>query len=176
MVFELIAVIVAGFAAAGVVLIVNHLTGGRLPRWMMPVGAGAAMIAMTIYSEYAWFERTQSALPEHVVVARTVEDRAVYRPWTYVVSYVDRFIAVDRASIRRNDAAPGQIMVDLLVFGRWAPVRSVPILMDCDNPRRADLVDEVQFDADGRVANADWRVLDREDQLFQTICEPGDSP
>ncbi|MGP1395749.1 MAG: hypothetical protein ACTS3R_09585 [Inquilinaceae bacterium] len=172
MVFELIAVIVAGFAAAGVVLMVNHLTGGRLPRWLTPVGAGAAMLAMTIYSEYAWFDRTRSALPGDVVVARTVEDRAVYRPWTYAVPYVDRFIAVDRASIRRNDAAPGQIMVDLLVFGRWAPVRRVPVLMDCDTPRRADLVDEVQFDADGRVTNADWRALDSDDQVFRTVCEP----
>lgn len=175
MFFELIAVIVAGFAAAGVVLIVNRLSGGRLPRWLTPAGAGAAMIAMTIYSEYAWFDQTLSALPDSVVVARTVEDRAIYRPWTYLAPYVDRFIAVDRASIRSNDKAPGQVMVDLILFGRWAPVRRVPVLMDCENPRRADLVDDVRFDADGRVVNADWRAVDPNDAVLRAVCDPPES-
>ena len=47
MVFELIATIVAGFAGAGVALLLNKIFGGRLPRWIMPVAAGAAMLATT---------------------------------------------------------------------------------------------------------------------------------
>ena len=59
MFWELIAVFVAGFAGAGAVMLLNRVTGGRLPRWLMPLGAGAAMLVATISSEYGWYGRDQ---------------------------------------------------------------------------------------------------------------------
>ena len=170
MLFELIAVIAAGFAAAGLVLLADRLARRRLPRWLVPVAAGAAMIAVTLYSEYSWYGRTEAALPESLVVVRTVEDRAPYRPWTYLAPYVSRFMAVDQGSIRSNEAIPDQRMVDLLLFGRWAPVRQVPVLVDCVVARRADLVDGADFAPDGRVENARWVPLDPEGALLQAAC------
>ena len=108
MLFELIAAIVAGFAGAGVILMANKLLGGRLPRWLTPAGAGLAMLAMAIVNEYGWYPRTVGGLPEGLEVATTAEDRAIYRPWTYVVPFVTRFLAVDTATMRTNDALPGQ--------------------------------------------------------------------
>ena len=43
MFFELVATFAAGISAAGLALIANHLTGGRLPRWFLPLAAGGAM-------------------------------------------------------------------------------------------------------------------------------------
>jgi len=45
---DIITIIAAGFAAAGVALILNRLTGRRLPRWIIPAFAGAGMIAMSL--------------------------------------------------------------------------------------------------------------------------------
>ncbi|MEP0154063.1 MAG: hypothetical protein ABJE81_05245, partial [Pseudophaeobacter sp.] len=58
MFLELIAVIFAGIAVAGVVMLVNNVTGARLPRWLAPVAAGLAMIGVTVTSEYSWYSRT----------------------------------------------------------------------------------------------------------------------
>ena len=55
MFLELLAVIIAGFAGAGVMMLVAKLAGNRLPRWLVPVAAGAAMLGTTISSEYSWF-------------------------------------------------------------------------------------------------------------------------
>ena len=44
----------------------------------------------------------QNALPEGIHVAKKVEQSVFYRPWTYLVPYVDRFIAVDKLSVRKK--------------------------------------------------------------------------
>ena len=84
--------------------------------------------------------------------------------------YTSRFIALDAASIRRNEAVADQRMVDLFVFGRWAPARKVPVMIDCAGARRADLVEGVNFTEDGLLRNADWHQLDPDDPLIRAAC------
>lgn len=77
MFLELIATFIAGFAAAGVMMLVNRMSGGRLPRWLVPVVAGLAMIGTTIASEYNWFDRTRGTLPNGFEVVTFVETSAL---------------------------------------------------------------------------------------------------
>ncbi len=159
-----------GFAGAGVGLLLRHLSRGALPRATAPVFAGAAMIGLTIWSEYSWFGRTAGALPADVVVVRTQAEPSTYRPWTWAHPFVSRFMAVDKATIRTNDKAPGQRMAELLVFAHREPAAKLPMLIDCQAGRRADIADGATFDADGRVVGADWRDLAPADPLLEAIC------
>ncbi|SNS58500.1 hypothetical protein [Tropicimonas sediminicola] len=171
MFFELIAAIVAGLAAAGGVLLLNRISGGRLPRWSMPAAAGAAIIGFTIFMEYNWFDRTTSDFPEGVEVTFTHEARAPWRPWTYLWPLVDRFSAVDLASIRTNDAVPEQRMVNLLLFARWSGPKVVPVIYDCAERRMAPLLDTVDYDESGAVAEADWGPVPDDDPTFSIVCK-----
>jgi len=170
MFFELIGTLVAGVAAALLVWALNRVLKGRLPRWLMPVAAGTAMILATISSEYGWYGRTLATMPEGMVVAQEVEDRAFYRPWTYVKPFVSRFVAVDQATARTHPAHPDQKIVDLVFYGRWARTAKVPMLFDCAGARRADIVDGVEFGDDGAVLNADWRSLEQDDPVLRAAC------
>lgn len=170
MLFELIAAIVAGFAGAGVILLLNRMLRGRLPRWLMPVAAGGAMIATAIANEYGWYPRTVGALPEGLEVATTVKETAVYRPWTYVAPFVTRFIAVDVGSMRRNDSVADQRIVDVYAFARWTPPRKLGVAVDCAAGRRADLGEGVVFAADGRIEGVTWRDVGTDDPIVQTAC------
>ncbi|MEX0349968.1 MAG: hypothetical protein AB3N15_11140 [Paracoccaceae bacterium] len=170
MFLELIATVFAGIAMAGLVMLLNRVLGGRLPKWLAPVGAGLAMIAVTISSEYSWYGRTAAALPEDVEVIETVDSQAIYRPWTYVAPYVDRFAALDRASVQTNPALPDQRLADLYFFGRWTAVSKLPVLVDCAGARRANLADGAQFDDDGAITNADWVAADDGDAVIQALC------
>ena len=87
MFIELIATIFAGIACAGVAMVLNILTGRRLPKWVMPIAAGAGMIGMTISNEYTWFDRTAERLPEGVEIATMVQEESWIRPWTQVWPY-----------------------------------------------------------------------------------------
>ncbi|CUK02209.1 hypothetical protein Q8W37_20225 [Shimia thalassica] len=171
MFLELIAVVFAGVAAGGLMMVVRRTTGGRLPSWLVPVTAGAAMIAATISNEYTWFSRTQSELPEGMQVAQTVESRAMYRPWTYVYPYVDKFVAVDIATAKTNDAQPGLALFDLYSFGRWAAVNKIPVLGDCNLGRRAVADADVVFAQDGTISGADWVPVGIDDPILSVLCK-----
>lgn len=173
MFLELIATIIAGIAAAGIVMIANKMLGGRLPKWLMPVGAGAAMIAMTISNEYGWFPRTKAALPEGLIVVEKVESKALYRPWTYLHPYVERFAALDATSVKTHKSRPGQKLADIYYFGRWAPVHKLPVLSDCAGARRAALTDGISFGSDGQIEGVAWVKVDASDPTLAAICGAG---
>ena len=128
---DIITIIAAGFAAAGVVMILNRLIGKRLPSWTIPAGAGAGMILMSLTNEYRWYPRTLELLPAGFEVISTAEHRAIYSPWTYAVPYVDRFVAVDVAGIQRNATQPDLRLSRVIFFTRWDSVRIFPAVFDC---------------------------------------------
>ena len=171
MFIELIATVFAGIACAGLAMVLNMLIGRRLPRWIMPIAAGAGMIGMTISNEYTWFERTAERLPEGVEIALTVEESGWLRPWTQVWPYTKRFVAVDKATARVNPDLPNQRLVDLYFFGRWSPVNQAPMLFDCYGNRSALLIDGAEFAADGSVENADWQAVPTDDPILKSACE-----
>lgn len=168
---ELIATLVAGLAGAGLVMLLNRVLGGRLPRWFAPVAAGAAMIVTTIANEYGWYDRTRQSLPEDVVVAQTVESKAFYRPWTYITPFVERFVAIDMASLQTHPAQPGLRLVEAYFFGRWSPVNRLPVIADCAALKRAALVDGVSFEDEGTVSGVTWTHVSAEDPIVSTICK-----
>jgi hypothetical protein len=171
MFIELIATIFAGIACAGVAMLLNIVTGRRLPKWLMPVAAGAGMIGMTISNEYTWFNRTAERLPEGVAVASTVEEQGWLRPWTQIAPYTKRFVAVDVATLRKNENIPEQRLADLYFFGRWSPVSQAPMLFDCQKSKSALLIDGADFGADGTVTNAEWQAMEEKDPILIMVCQ-----
>jgi hypothetical protein len=164
MFLELVAVFVAGFVGAGVMLILSWLSGRRLPRWIVPLGAGAAMLIAGIATEYSWYGRTaQSARDAGLSVAQTVENRALWRPWTYLFPLTNRFVAVDTASPLQNAETDGLFLVKLYFYRRWRPNKIVQVMVDCVDMRRADPVL-----GDGSLPL--WRDVGAEDPIVKTVC------
>lgn len=172
MFFELIATITIGVGAAGVAMLARRLSGRRLPGWLTPVAAGAAMIGFVLWAEYSWYGRTVAALPDGVEVASANESRQFYRPWTYVAPLTDRFIAVSPAST--NPALPGQRLVSIYLIGRWSPNYSFASVLDCEENRRADLIEGVAMAEDGSVPDGAWRNLPADDPILRTACKEGE--
>lgn len=173
MFLELIAVIFAGIAVAGVVMLVNASSGGRLPRWLAPVAAGLAMIGVTVASEYGWYSRTVAGLPAGLEVAETVERHSLYRPWTYVFPYTERFVALDRSTRRSHPAQPDQHLVETYFFGRWAPIGQLSTLLDCAGWKRAVISGETGFLPGGDTSGLDWVSPPADDGLLTTLCREG---
>lgn len=168
---DIITIIAAGFAAAGIVMILNKLLGGRLPRWAIPAGAGAGMILMSLSNEYRWYPRTLNLLPAGFEVVSTAEHSALYSPWTYVVPYVDRFAAVDVDGVQRNPAQPDLRLSRVIVFTRWSPVQVRPAVFDCAQGRSALLDPESVFNEDGTIRVARWDQTGEADPATRAICK-----
>lgn len=165
MFLELIATFAAGFAAAGVVLLINMMTKGRLPKWVMPVAAGLTMIGVGISNEYTWGARTTAGLPEGLIVVDEVTERHWYRPWSYLSPLTTRMVALDTASIQTNPSAPDIRLADLYLFARWTAAMKVPQVFHCTNAKRADVTDAVL--ADTSIAN--WQ--DAPSPLIAQACK-----
>jgi hypothetical protein len=174
MILELIAAIAAGGLAAGIVLMLNKLTGNRLPRWLLPVAAGLAIIAFAIRMEYTWFDRTTNGLPSGAEVAVTNEVRQIWRPWTFLWPVTNRFIAVDTASVISNENAPDLLISRLLIYGRWATPRIVPMAYDCADRLTAPLLDDVGVAEDGSLSDAQWAKVADDDPTLDFLCNKED--
>ncbi|MBO6602253.1 hypothetical protein [Rhodophyticola sp.] len=170
MFFTLIATLFAGLAGAGMVMLLRTILKDRVPKWATPIAAGAAMIAATIGSEYAWYDGTLQTLPAGMEVVATRENQSWWRPWTFVVPYTDGFVAVDQSSVRTNDAVPGVHLLNVYVFARWQAATQIPSLVDCIRNRRADVIDGIEFDENGTPIDADWREVAPDDALLAAVC------
>lgn len=169
MLMDLIGAFTAALAAAGAVMLLRrHLS--FIPRYMSPIAAGLAMLAFTIWSEYSWFSRTKNALPDGVIVTSTHKDTFVYRPWTYLIPYVNRFAAVDMQSLRRNENRPDQVLAEIMLFTRHRPGAKIPILVDCASGRRADIADGMSMRPDGTFENVRWSDVARDHPLMNALC------
>lgn len=168
---ELIATVFAGIACAGLAMLLNILTGRRLPKWITPVAAGLGMLGTTVSNEYTWFGRTADGLPEGLEIAMTVDEQSWFRPWTQVWPYTKRFVAVDTGTARVNESVPDQKLADLYFFGRWSPINQAPVLFDCANARSALLIDGAVFAEDGTVPDADWQSMPADDPILKLVCE-----
>ena len=127
------------------------------------------MLAFAIWSEYTWYPRTVAALPDGVVVARSVEDRAPWRPWTYLRPIVTRFSAVDTRQPRTNAERPGEVLVPVLLVGRWAASATIPVIFDCAGHRMAALSGEAVLPGPGD-AEPDWTELPPTDEALAAAC------
>ncbi|WP_114965394.1 hypothetical protein [Alkalilacustris brevis] len=171
MLLELIATVVMGFAAAGCVLILNWILGGRLPKWLIPLAAGAGMIGFIVWSEYSWSSRIIDTLPEEVSVVSQNEVRNWYRPWTYIWPLTNRMTLVDHRFDRRNEAFPDHVLTAVVLMGRWEPGRQVPVVFDCAQSLRADMSADVVFTDDGALEGADWLRLPEDDPALRAVCD-----
>lgn len=173
MALELVAAIVAAVAMAGIALSLQKLARGRLPKWIVPVFAGAGLLGFAIYSEYDWYGRQLRELPEGVVVAWTASDPTPMRPWTFLFPYTSRFGAVDRRAIVAHPTAPSLVMARVYAFGRWQPVRDGMMVFDCAANRQVAVREGMEIDAEGRLTGADWIEAGPEDGYQRAVCGKG---
>lgn len=174
MLIEFAAAIAAAVAAAGLVLLLGRfgrMTGRfQVAGWVMPAAAGAALFGFATWSEYSWFARTRAGLSADIVVASAPRESMPWRPWTYLVPMVTRFVAVDRSA-----AAGGAevFATTAYVVTRWGRTQAVPVAFDCARRVRADLGAGAALGADGVLTGAEWLSPDAEDPLIRAACMGG---
>lgn len=139
MLWEFIATLLVGFAAAGIALSLR-LFIKQLPKWVIPSFAGLGMLAFVIYSEYNWYNQIVSRLPNETVVVASVPHTAFYKPWSYIRPQILQFVALDKSSVVNIDESTK--LVNLYFFERHMKTQTLAIKVDCNNPE-LDFSDEM---------------------------------
>ena len=170
MLWELIATVFAGLGAAGIALLLRKISRNSAPRWLIPAFAGAAMLGFQIHSEYSWFDHQRSRLPDGVIVVKTVEQKAAWRPWSYLYPQTLRFIAADVANASANTLNPQLKLVDLYFFERRASARRVPQVVHCQQQAQADFSASLDMPTADSPLSSQWKKLASDDALLLALC------
>ncbi len=170
MFWELIATVCAGLGGAGIALILRKVSANKAPRWLIPVFAGATMLGFQIHGEYSWFEHQSGLLPNGVVVVNTVQEQAVWRPWSYLYPQTLRFIAADVANASANQRNNQIRLVDLYFFERRAVARRVPVVLHCQLHARTEFSQQLHIPQDEAPLSGDWQKLSADDPLLSAVC------
>lgn len=170
MIWELIATVVAGFGGAGIALMLRKISANKAPRYIIPVFAGAAMLGFQVHSEYSWYQHQSGLLPQGVVVVKTVQEKAVWRPWSYLYPQTLRFIAADVHNAAANQQNTAVKLVDLYFFERRAAARRVPVVLHCQQHARADFTRDLSIPAPGETVGSHWQNLTADDPLLGAVC------
>lgn len=168
MLLEFIATLSLGAGAAGIILLVQKITKGALPRWAMPAAAGLAMFAFAVWSEYSWSARSMEALGPDAVVARAVKQQQIWRPWTFLAPVTTRLIALDGTDTVNID---GTVVTDMYLLSRWQDGAVVPAAFDCLLNRRADLFNGRGPDIAVTLQSADWLAVGADDLVLRAACD-----
>ncbi len=168
---DLIGALIAGVAAGGLVWLVFRTIRRPLPRFLIPMVVGTAMLAYAIWNEYSWASRTIDAFPAGFEVIDRIPERSPWRPWTYLVPRVSRLIVLDRAEMRRNERHPGYVLVELVLFERLIPAKRVNLMVDCEHARLSDVTGG-GLAPDALPPESAWSPLRRDGTLFKASCAP----
>ncbi len=168
--FDLITALFVGCFAGGFTWILFRARRRRPPPFLIPVVIGGGILGYTVWNEYSWANRTIDALPADIVIIEKLPYRAFWQPWTLIVPRVNRLIGIDAANLRRNEALPGAVLVDVLLFERMMPTRRVVQVIDCIGGRRADVTSDEAFLAGAPPAADAWAVLRRDNPLYLAVC------
>lgn len=140
-----------------------HAVFKKLPKWLVPAGAGLGMLLFQIYSEYTWYGHTRS-LPAETVVVAEIAETAPYKPWSYLKPQVLRFVAVDTAKLL--DAGGGKVQANLYFFERRMSANTWPVWIDCEKRLQAN----VTGTKNGVPSAGKWGKTEYTEKIAGAVC------
>lgn len=168
MFWELIATVFAGIGGAGIALFIRTLSKKKAPKWLVPTFAGLAMLGFQVQGEYSWYDHQKSMLPTGLVVVKTVQEEALWRPWSYIYPQTMRFIAADVTNSAQNKIDPDLVLVDLYFFERRHLAKRVPQIVDCVKDARTDFTESFN---PSHLQDSHWYPLNENDPLLTAVCQ-----
>lgn len=173
MIIDFVGAFAAGFGLMGIVMLINRLTGRRMGRWVFPATVALGMIGYTVWAEYTWPTRTVEGSPQMLLASHN-QVSVFYRPWTYIWPQTTRLTAIDQSATYVHPGQPQLVLTQVVLIGRWEPIRVAGVVFDCANNARVDLAEGVELNADGTLEGADWRALEADDAVLRTACAAGE--
>lgn len=154
---DILGVIAVGIGAAALIYALMHAlrkAGVIVPKWFLTAGIGLAMVAYSVWNDYAWYGRSVAKLPQGSVVLLSNHASLPWAPWTFVFPVVTRFTALDPATVQQ--IAPERHRAEIRLIERRAHTILVRQEFDC---------------AKGLIKppGADWHPAG-EDMAYAMVC------
>ena len=172
MLFTLLGTFVAGVGAAGLaVLFFKYILNRPRPKAAIPLAAGVAMIGLQIVLDYGWYHRATADFGDDIVILQTAEGTSLLQPLSFIIPRTDRFLALDKTSIKSNQALPDIKLVALFEVKKDGLNSDILQLVDCKANKRADWSGDLPLSPENVSQKANWFNLSQNDPLSKAACE-----
>src|SRR5690606_30739374 len=161
MLWTIIAVAVSGLGAAGIALLLRKLRGNRLPKWLIPVFAGAGMPAYQSSAEYSSTEHQSASQPEGPLVVATEQNPEIWRAWTFHIPMTNAYTVLDTNRIDKRVAGNDTVASFILYrFEKQHVDRVVPqaYLLNCTTAELVPLKSPSEPDAQSEEHTSELQI------------------
>ena len=93
------------------------------------------------------------------------------QPLSFVIPRTDRFLALNKTSMKSNEDLPGIKLAELFQAEKDGPTSSIWQLVDCSAKRRADWQGDMPPTMQDINAKAKWFELETEAPLLHAVCD-----
>lgn len=166
MIWHLIAVFIMGLCAGGIMFLLRKLSRNRLPKWLISVSAGVAMIGYLAYYDYTWFEFKSGQMPSDTIIVSTQQNKSFLRPWSYIRASTNAFTVFDGHS--KAAEQNGQRLVEYYLYTFYKdPIEGLETkshLMNCA------LMERASFDKEKPEQMPKIEKISRSDVMYQKLC------
>lgn len=101
MIWHLLGVLISGLACGGIAFMLIKLSKNRLPKWLIPIGAGAGMLGILMIFNYAWYQDKLDLLVYKGIEAEVIDTQRhtnFFKPWGYLYPAISQFTFLDGKS------------------------------------------------------------------------------
>ena len=167
---EFFAAIAPAFCLGGFAAAARMLSGGRLPKWLVPAAAGFGILGYALWSEQDWFNRVSSGLPPTLAILEPEAKASPFKPWTYFFPVVSRFQAIDSAQTATHPQNAELRLLRVFTFERWFPVRETLVVAHCAEDRVITIREAIEIGEDGTLKGAEWQTPDAEGRAQLSVA------
>lgn len=171
MLFEIVIVICAAFAGAGITMLAFRLLRRKAPKTLVYVAAGLSMMAYTQWDRYTWADRYAAGLPGDTHVVAKLPYDGWLEPWARVLVRNDGVVVLDGAATMTNDDYPHIRLVNTLLVQRNHDTIELRQFVDCRQLRRIPVVGEVPMTEAGLPPAEAWISGGEPRRLFEAACK-----
>lgn len=169
MAFEILTIVLVGFATAGAVLLAKRVLRLPLPAWALPMATAVGMIVFTVYLRQTWADRTAASLPATMTVLEAYPYDGLLEPWSVVVPRTAGLLVLDRTATMTHPEHPGVKLVTLHLIEEYTDTLTTRQFVDCASRRRAPAA--AGLDTGGLPSEAAWQAGGEPRALYAAVCD-----
>lgn len=167
MIWHLLAVFIFGICAGSLAFLFIKLSRNRLPKWLIPVFAGIAMLSYLAYYDYTWFDFKRSQLPAESVVVEEGRASNFFRPWSYAVPPVSSFVVLD-GNVKESQQQ-GQRLVEYIRYefinDATERLESQPYVLNCTTG------EQLAVPQNDKRTTSKVELIPRDSLLYKQLCQ-----
>lgn len=169
--WDVIIAICLAFVVCAPVWAIARFLKVELPKFLLPMLGGIALLSYNAYMRYTWGDRTIEAFPKEVVVLQQYRHSNVFEPWTFLVPRVSHLIAADTTQTRTNPNYPDILIGATVMMQEHQETTQMTVMVNCKAEELAVLPTQQVAAGQNPLEQASWMKKEEMPFVVDFYCK-----